>query len=284
MRFCHFSTVFVTISIYILEVRAKDDSQLSNHQIGRLCSTINKKMLMRQNETEIGKFLDEEIERMGQSVGRKKSKSKGKDQNYPDDDGQIVALKSDGTVGENGLYFQVRTIGTDASTSNDFVSLVLQQMSNNIVESDMSDTSVSAYPTVAMRGHSGETNMNEHWYSTIMAKSGHGVHIPFGKCRNMIETIYNRRHHGIQSRNSIGKSSPTSIQQKSAYNDGGNSTSIREKMNIAADGTGIIIDHIATGESTLSTSATQEEDQNHGSYKNSKVSLTDIVVPIIISG
>lgn len=63
------------------------------------------------------------------------------------------------------------------------------------------------------------------------------------------------------------------------YNDN-NSTNIEIEYHIGPDGSSLYLLHMGTGESTITDSATDAELQVHNNFKDSKVTLFDLLVPV----
>lgn len=205
----------------------------------------------------------------------------------------MVHLGSNTMAGKGGQVAQMKLIGTDSSSSTYTFGLTIQQTNNNIQNGEISDLIVSLYPSLELRGQSRE-NKKHDMSNSPQLRQGSKIeksHLTIQDCLAIIRSVHNQKLQEIQLKKSIHQKNSSglddktikSLQQRSDYGEDRNVTSIYTKMSVGPDGFGSSISHTARGQSIVSDYGAQTENQNHGKYDGSKISLVNIVTALAIS-
>ncbi|XP_074593619.1 uncharacterized protein LOC141849272 [Brevipalpus obovatus] len=284
-----FSIILVNVLMSILETFAKDGPKLSDHQFDRICKKVNKLKVLGQSDSEIEEFLTKAMSKMIHNVHRSISDHTMKGYGYSDDwdDGQIVDLRSKNKVGPNSQLNEIKQIGTDASTAMHSFDLNQFETNNDFKSSDISYFTTTVYVDLSLGGDTKKANTwnSKNPLQSRFYKENGKLGLSNDECNQMIQAVYNQ---AIQNSKPIeSESVPVKLEEKAAsspqrshnYHGNNNSTNIETQFEMAPNSFAYYLLHQARGEATLSDSATVTDTQNHGNIEDSKVALTNILIP-----
>ncbi|XP_074593604.1 uncharacterized protein LOC141849266 [Brevipalpus obovatus] len=287
-----FSIILVNVLMSILETFAKDGLKLSDHQFDRICKKVNKLKVLGQSDSEIEEFLTKEMSNMIHNVHRSISEHTIKGYGYSDDwdDGQIVDLRSKNKVGPNSQLNEIKQIGTDASTGSHSFDLNQFETNNDFKSSDISYFTATVYVSLGGGTKKVNTGNSVNSLQSRLAKENGKLGLSNDECNQMIQAVYNQ---AIQNSKPIeSESAQVELEEKAAsspqrshnYHGNNNSTNIETQFGMAPNSFAYYLLHQARGEATLTDRATVTDTQNHGNIKESKVTLTNILIPTSTTG
>lgn len=193
-------------------------------------------------------------------------------------------MKDDDQVGEHGQLMHIVYTGSGHSIGDYSSTITANQMNQMVSRSDVKkilaniELVTSVLRVKSSKPRSGKFN--------IWQRAAKQSNFTCGMIRSMINSL----NQSSKMQKTLPKFSDTSLQsypfeiKKGSNLNGreGNSTSIDTRITIGPDGYSDYVVNIATGEASNSDDSQLIDQQGHGMYKDSRVDLIDLNLPILI--
>ncbi|XP_074601735.1 uncharacterized protein LOC141855547 [Brevipalpus obovatus] len=263
--------------------------QWSGHQVGgaplphqneisKICLDLEKMVHSKPSENWLGKLSKSNINRKIGEVLRKRNdgETRSLGDGYTD---EIIDVKTDNEVAEDGQLFKVSTLATGSSTNFNGFPLFFQQVNNKVTESDLKD--FLAFITLGVNVRGEMFGKNENNTNIGLPRNIHESSEKTEACRRMVEALQTQvsddKGSSIETYRNLKnqKSIDQATQIKSYEGDWPkNSTRVRTRYVIDRGGYAVHSDNLSKGAANSNVASELADIQSQGTYQDSVVKIS----------